>query len=160
MIDANWQTELVRQWCRQSRYTAIIMPSHSRYFGAVAAPMSDWKRKPGRRKGLNWVVAKNATWDTNFWKSFTRARLSIPHPGKGSLSIFGDKRTDHRMFIGHFFSETRTKVLSRGRTIKEWKIVPGAKNHCVLPARLQNLAPVDGGRGQAVVGGVEGAKPG
>ena len=26
----------------------------------------------------------------------------------------------------------------------------------VLPARLQNLAPVDGGRGQAVVGGVEG----
>jgi len=46
--------------------------------------MTEGKRKPGERVGLNWRVppltgrreVRHVRYDTNFWKSFTHARLA------------------------------------------------------------------------------------
>jgi len=60
------------------------MPGHGRYVGASSLPMTEGKRKPGERVGLNWRVppltgrreVRHVRYDTNFWKSFTHARLA------------------------------------------------------------------------------------
>jgi len=75
---------VVYQFCRQSKYAGVVMPSHGRYVGAASRPLSEYKRKHGDRVGLNWripvVTGKRAVrhivFDTNYWKSFARARLS------------------------------------------------------------------------------------
>jgi phage terminase large subunit GpA-like protein len=36
LVDANWgtSTDVVYQFCRQSRHAAVLMPSHGRFVGA------------------------------------------------------------------------------------------------------------------------------
>ena len=57
LIDANWglSTSIVYQFCRQSRFAGVVMPSHGRFVSASNASMLEWRRKPGSG-GLNWRV--------------------------------------------------------------------------------------------------------
>ena len=43
LVDANWgqTTDLVYQFCRQSRHAAVLMPSHGRFVGASSIPFSE-----------------------------------------------------------------------------------------------------------------------
>ncbi len=58
LIDANWghSTDVVYQFCRQSKHAAVLMPSHGRFVGASSMPFSEYKRRPGERVGLNWRI--------------------------------------------------------------------------------------------------------
>ncbi len=58
LIDANWgqSSDVVYQFCRQSRCANAVMPSHGRYAGASSIPFSEYKRKRGDRVGLNWRI--------------------------------------------------------------------------------------------------------
>jgi len=87
LIDANWgqSSDVVYQFCRQSRYAGVVMPSHGRYVGASSVPFSDYKRKRGDRVGLNWRIpvvkgrraVRHVVFDTNYWKSFVHARFAV-----------------------------------------------------------------------------------
>jgi hypothetical protein len=150
LIDANWgsSTDVVYQFCRQSPHAGVLMPSHGRYVGASSIPFSDYKRKRGDRVGLNWripvVTGKRAlrhvVFDTNYWKSFTHARLGVPMGDPGCLSLFGNKPAPHRLFAEHLTSEYRVKTEGRGRTVDEWKLrVEGMDNHwldCLVGAAV------------------------
>ncbi|GIX05038.1 MAG: hypothetical protein KatS3mg114_0907 [Planctomycetaceae bacterium] len=135
LIDANWgtSTDVVYQFCRQSPHAALLLPSHGRFVGASSLPFSDYKRRPGDRVGLNWripgVMGKRAvrhvSFDTNFWKSFVFARLSVAIADKGSLALFGHKPEPHRLFAEHLVAEYRVRTEGRGRTVDEWKPRPG-----------------------------------
>ncbi len=140
LIDANWgsSSDVVYQFCRQSRHASIVMPSHGRYVGASSIPFSEYRRKRGDRVGLNWripvVTGKRATrhvvFDANYWKSFAHARLAVPMGDPGCLSLFGRKPEAHRLFADHLCSEYRVKTEGRGRTVDEWKLrVEGLDNH-------------------------------
>jgi len=140
LIDANWgaSTDVVYQFCRQSGFGGIVMPSHGRYVGASSIPFSDYKRKRGERVGLNWRVPvvtgkraiRHALYDTNYWKSFVHARLAVPMGDPGCLSLFGRDVKAHRLVAEHLTSEYRVKTEGRGRTVDEWKIrVAGIDNH-------------------------------
>jgi hypothetical protein len=139
LIDANWgqSTDVVYQFCRQSAYAAILTPSHGKYVGASSLSLTDRKRKPGERLGLNWVMPVPASrrairhilYDTNWWKSFLSARLAIAMGARGCLSLYGDSPELHRMYADHLTSEYRIRVEGRGRVVDEWKIKPGAENH-------------------------------
>jgi len=140
LIDANWgaSTDIVYQFCRQSGFGGIVMPSHGRYVGASSIPFSDYKRKRGERVGLNWRVPvvtgkraiRHALYDTNYWKSFVHARLAVPMGDPGCLSFFGRDAKAHRLVAEHLTSEYRVKTEGRGRTVDEWKIrVAGIDNH-------------------------------
>ena len=140
LIDANWgsSTDVVYQFCRQSRFANVVMPSHGRYVGASSLPLSEWQSKPGDRVGLNWRVpvgtgrraVRHVTFDTNYWKSFAQSRLAVPMGDPGCLSLFGQKAEQHRLLAEHLTSEYRVKTEGWGRTVDEWKLrLTGSDNH-------------------------------
>ena len=140
LVDANWgsSSDVVYQFCRQSKHASILLPSHGRYVGASSIPFSDYKRRRGDRAGLNWRIptvngkraVRHVTFDTNFWKSFIHARLAVAMGDPGCLSLFGRKPEQHRLLAEHLTSEYRVKTEGRGRTVDEWKLrVDGSDNH-------------------------------
>jgi len=159
LIDANWgqSSDVVYQFCRQSRFAGVLLPSHGRYVGASSIPFSDYKRKRGDRVGLNWRIpvvtgrrtVRHVVFDTNYWKSFVHARLAVPMGDPGGLSLFGRKPETHRLLAEHLTSEYRVKTEGRGRTVDEWKLrVDGLDNHwldclvgCAVAASMGGAAP-------------------
>jgi len=132
MIDANWgaSTDTVYQWCRQSKHSGVVLPSHGKYIGAASCPMREYHTKLGDKVGLNWRLpnvagrraVRYAIFDTNFWKSFVHARFSTAMGDRGCLSLFGEKPEPHRLFADHMPSEFRTRTEGRGRSVDEWRI--------------------------------------
>jgi len=140
LIDANWgqSSDVVYQFCRQSTFSGMLLPSHGRYIGASSVPFSEYKRKRGDRVGLNWRIpvvtgkraVRHVVFDTNYWKSFIQARLAVPMGDPGALSLFGHKSERHQLLAEHVTAEYRVKTQGRGRTVDEWKLrVDGLDNH-------------------------------
>ena len=134
LIDANWgqSTEIVYQFCRESKFAGIVLPSHGRYVGASSKPMTEYRKQPGDRLGFNWmmpsVIKKRAVrhviFDSNFWKSFVHARLAVPTGDHGSLTLYGRVPGIHQLLAEHLTAEYRVKTSGRGRTVDEWKLKP------------------------------------
>jgi hypothetical protein len=150
LIDANWghSTDVVYQFCRQSKHSAIVMPSHGRFVGASSMPFSEYKRRPGDRVGLNWRIPsvhgkraiRHVIYDTNWWKSFIYARLAVAIGDRGCLSLFGNNPEPHRMLAEQLTAEYYVKTEGRGRTVDEWKSRPDQPdNHwldCLVGAAM------------------------
>jgi hypothetical protein len=132
LIDANWgqSTDVVYQFCRQSQYAGLLLPSHGRYVGASSIPFSEYKRKRGDRVGLHWRIpntvgkrqVRHALIDTNYWKTFIHARLSVSMGDPSCLSLYGHDDKAHRMLADHLTAEYRVKSMAQGRTVDEWKL--------------------------------------
>jgi hypothetical protein len=151
LVDAGKWTETIKQWCRQSG-RGEVRYSFGRYFGAAATPINDFKRAPGQRKGLHWLMKDHVLFDTNFWKSFLHARLAVAQPNKGCLTLWGDTAAVHRMFSEHLTAEFRERVEAKGREVDEWKLIVGRENHwldcCVgaaVAASVQGSKLAEGG---------------
>jgi len=155
LIDANWgsSTDLVYQFCRESDFSAMLLPSHGRFVGASSVPFGEYRRKPGDRMGLNWRipnvqgkrVVRHVVFDTNFWKSFVNARLGVSMGDRGCLALFGETPVTHRLLAEHITAEYRVKTQGRGRTVDEWKVrMSAVDNHwldclvgCAVAASIQ-----------------------
>lgn len=133
LIDANWHksTDVVYQFCRQSSFAGMFMPSHGRGVRASGKPIGEWTKKPGERIGLNWIipvagkrVVRHVIYDTNFWKSFIHSRLAVQIGDRGCLSIFGDEPNRHRLLAEHVCAEYSVPTSARGRLVDEWYIRP------------------------------------
>ena len=134
LIDANWgtSTDLVYQFCRESKFAGIVLPSHGRYVGASSKPMTEYRKQPGDRLGFNWMMpsvakkraVRHVIYDSNFWKSFVHARLAVAIGDKGSLTLFGRIPGIHQLLAEHLTAEYRVKTQGRGRTVDEWKLKP------------------------------------
>jgi hypothetical protein len=144
MVDANWgqSTDIVYQVCRTHPLSTTFMPSHGRYVGASSLPFSEYGKRLGDRIGTNWRIpgmagkraVRHVTYDTNFWKSFSVARLqtSIGEPGcltihsGRSLSVSGN----HGLLCDHLLAEAPVRTEARGRVVDEWKTkIVGQDNH-------------------------------
>lgn len=151
LVDAGWgqSTDIVYQFCRQSTFSGVLMPSHGRYVGAANTPMGEYQTRPGDRVGLNWRVptllgkarrqVRYVLFDANFWKSFVHARLSMRAGDRGSLSLFDD-RTGHRLIADHLTAERRTRKQGIGREVDEWHLIDKTRdNHwfdCLVGAAV------------------------
>ena len=134
LVDANWgnSTDTVYQFCRESSFASILLPSHGRFVGAASIPFSEYKRRPGERVGHNWRLPniqgrraiRHIIFDANYWKSFIYARLAVAMGERGTLTLFGNKSEQHRLFSEHLLSEYRVKTEGRGRVVDEWKQRP------------------------------------
>lgn len=148
LIDANYETALVKQFCRRSDHAGLITPSHGRYVGASSAPMDQYKRRPGERYGLNWLISvpkdrtggRHVAFDANYWKSFIHSRLATASGDPGSLTLFGKRPEAHRMLSEQLTAEYAVRTVGRGRTVDEWKLrVSGQDNHfldCLVGAAV------------------------
>lgn len=170
LIDANWgaSTQVVKQFCRQSAHSRILVPSHGKYIGASSTPMDEWPKRPGERAGVNWRLrsmeasksVRSALYDTNWWKTFVTSRLAVAMGDKGCLSLFGDKPEAHRMLADHLCSEFRVRTEGRGRQVDEWKLRPERPdNHlydclvgCAVAASIEGVVLPEGG-GAAIPSG-------
>ncbi len=134
LIDANWgqSTDLVYEFCRESRFAGVVLPSHGRYVGASSKPMTEYRKQPGDRLGFNWMMpsvakkraVRHVIYDSNFWKSFVHARLAVAIGDKGSLTLYGRIPGVHQLLAEHLTAEYRVKTSGRGRTVDEWKLKP------------------------------------
>ena len=139
LVDANWgqSTEVVYQFCRESQFANIILPSHGKYIGASSKPMSEYKKTAGDRVGHNWRIpnirgrraVRHVIFDTNYWKSFVASRILTSLGDKGSLSLWGRSPEAHLLFAEHLTAEYRVKTEGRGRKVEEWKMRPEAKDN-------------------------------
>jgi hypothetical protein len=167
LIDANWgdSTDVVYQFCRQSAHAAVLLPSHGKFVGASSMPFAEYKKKVGDRVGHHWRMPnvhgrraiRHVVIDTNYWKSFVRARLTVPMGDKGCLSLFGRNPESHRLLSEHITAEYPVKTEGRGRTVHEWKARVGrSDNHwldclvgCAVAASMQG----------SILFGTEGGQP-
>lgn len=132
LIDANWgqSTDVVYQFCRQSRFSGVVLPSHGKYVGASSIPFSEYKRKKGDRVGLHWRIPnttgkralRHVLIDTNYWKSFVHARLAVAMGDPGAVSLYGRDEATHQLLAEHLTAEYRIKTMARDRTVDEWKL--------------------------------------
>ncbi|MBI9017359.1 MAG: phage terminase large subunit family protein [Phycisphaerae bacterium] len=132
LVDANWgqSTDVVYQYCRQSQYAGIILPSHGKYVGASSMPFSEYKRKKGDRVGLHWRIPNTAgkravrhvLIDTNYWKSFVHGRLAVAMGDPGCLSLYGRDEKQHILLAEQLTAEYRIKTIARERQVDEWKL--------------------------------------
>lgn len=140
LIDASWgeTTDVVYQFCRQSKHSHILYPAHGRFFGAASKPIGEGKRRPGDRVGNNWIIPasqgkhdfRHVTYDSNFWKSFFMKRLLTAVGDKGSLTLFGSEERKHELLAAHWCSEFRTPTEGASRRVDVWQHRPnGGDNH-------------------------------
>jgi len=138
LIDANWgeSTDIVYQACRTSPLSAVLTPSHGRYVGASSLPFSEYAKHLGDKVGTNWRMpasggkraVRHVTYDTNFWKSFSVARLQTSIGEPGCLTLFGP--ADHGNLCDHLLAEAPVRTEARGRVVDEWKTkYVGQDNH-------------------------------
>lgn len=134
LVDANWgrSTQVVRNFARASPFATNILPSHGRGIGASSQPLTEKGRHKGDRIGLNWRVGKvgetdhrSAIYDTNFWKTFTAARLRLAVGDPEAITL---PAGDHDLLIEHLTSEYPVRTEARGRVVDEWKMA-GRDNH-------------------------------
>ena len=156
LIDANWgqSTDVVYQFCRQSQYAGIVLPSHGKYVGASSIPFADYKRKKGDRVGLHWRMpnilgkrqVRHIVIDTNYWKSFVQARLSVAMGDPGCLSLFGRDQATHRLLADHLTAEYCIRTAARDRVVDEWKLKAlRPDNHWLdVPGRSLRVASMEG----------------
>lgn len=139
LVDANWgdSTRTVYDFCRQSKFSGVLMPSHGKYIGASSIPMSEYHKEAGAKAGFNWRITldkekrptRRVIYDANFFKSFAYARLSTSIGDPGCLSLFGDDPAAHRLFADHLTAEFRVRTTGRGRELDEWKAKPSRQDN-------------------------------
>ena len=134
LVDANWgrSTQVVRNFAKGSPFAANMLPSHGRGIGASSQPLTEKNKHRGDRIGLNWRVGKigdtdhrSALYDTNFWKTFTAARLRLAVGDPEAITL---PAGDHDLLLEHLTSEYPVRTEARGRVVDEWKI-SGRDNH-------------------------------
>lgn len=159
LIDSRWglTTDLVYRFCRQSRHAPILMPSEGYGITASGRPINDWPRRPGERRGPQWVVRRTSgdkrqtrkvSYDANHWKSFVASRLAAPMGDPGGITLYGDRADEHVLLADHFTAEYRVRTSGRGRSLDEWKIVNTHRdNHwwdclvgCAVAASMVGIA--------------------
>lgn len=147
LIDANFMTDTVYEFCRRSNYAQVVMPRWGKAISAAAAPFDKWEKKPGERHGFKWIIQKankrainHVLVETNGWKSFVASRLMTPKGDKGAITFWGKSGQDHRMLIDHLTAETRVRVTGPHGTRDEWKARPERReNHwwdCIVGAAV------------------------
>ena len=143
MTDANWgtSTNTVYEFCRKSIYASILMPSHGVSIKATSKPLAEVRKLPGDKVGENWKIpnTKNKRLtsymliDTNYWKSFTHARINTAIGDKGCLSLFGDKEKNHLLYADHICKSEYVQLVEvkgSGRKVNEWQAQQSFKeNH-------------------------------
>lgn len=140
LIDSSWgeSTATVDKFCRESKFSPILTPSHGKFFGAQHKPLAFQNRKAGETHGHNWYYPNNrnqravryVVYDSNYWKTFIYHRLLTSVGDSGSFEIFGSDFREHELLARHFSAETWTPTIGHDRVVNVWSLRPNEKeNH-------------------------------
>ena len=166
LVDQGWKTSVVHQFCRESPFAALILPSRGSGITAAMRPIAEYDRKRGDHIGESWWVPsvkgkrvlRHIEIDTNWWKTFVHDRLRTAMGDKGCLSLFGDKPLLHRLLAEHLTAERNVKTEGRGRRVDEWALPPNKPDNHYLDC-LVGCAAAASYRGVTLSGMVTGREP-
>ena len=182
LVDAGYQTDTVKTFCRRTPHAAMVTASHGRGIGAKAKPLGEYHKKDGERLGFHWLLSagsrqgRHLLIDTYFWKSFIAERIKRAVGDRGALTLFGNRNQDHRLLADHLTAEYAVKVEANGRSILEWQLRPERRdNHwfdclvgcyaaaslqgCQVPAAQAQTAPATRKRWSDAYWAKRGGKP-
>ena len=134
IIDANWRTILVKQFCREAKWNARLLPGHGRFIGPDRKPLDEYDKRTGDTPGHYWRIPaavsrggiRHILYDINYWKSFINSSLIAPPGERGCIQLFGG--ADHKGIAEHFTSEYPSEVSARGRVVNQWQPYPGRED--------------------------------
>jgi len=155
LIDKGYAGKIVEDVCRRLG-TAVPMPSRGMPVTASSKPFDEYRRQLGQQIGHYWRIPsvrgthemRYVQVDVNYWKTFCHARLATEMGGGACLSLFGSKKTNHRLFAEHVTAEYCVRTEGRGRVVYEWKSPPAQPdNHwfdclvgCCAAASMEGIA--------------------
>lgn len=155
LVDEGYLTPVVYEFCRRSLHRSRVMPAKGMAIGASSKPFEEYQRREGETLGLHWrrtqstnSSIRHIVHDPNFWKSFVWSRFRVEPGSPGSMLLFSGDAQKHRMLADHVAaSEYPIPVTGRGRTVDEWKQIPGRDNDlldcvsgCCIAASVQGVA--------------------
>jgi hypothetical protein len=129
LTDSGYEKHQV-QAVKRLLQTAVMELSRGIGITAGRKPMSEYDKKPGEIHGHNWyfpTVRRNNEYpylgfDSNYWKTVVIDGLSSPAGDPGSITLYGNNRTNHKLLAEHLVdSESYTTTEGHGRKVKEWK---------------------------------------
>lgn len=113
LIDARYETDAVKTFCRRSPHAASIMPAMGFYLRPGPAWTTYFANKPGGQTGYHWRIPppeggqRYVLMDSDFWKSFIADRLLIAQDDPGGLSLFGRHPREHEPYAEQCCAEQR-----------------------------------------------------
>jgi hypothetical protein len=141
LIDANWATStpIVQAYCAEN---PKCIPAHGRYLGARSQPITAARPKPREKLGTHWRLTptqagRRLTYDTNFWKSCLRQRLTTHTSDPTALLFHGPGPHEH--LAQHLCSEIPRTVHAHDRTVEEWHLPPTRPDNHWLDALVLAL---------------------
>jgi len=109
----------------------VIYPSKGIGRTETTRGVSEWKARLGERAFWSARLTAAETgrgqmvqFDPDAWKSFVWERLTCPLGGRGVLTLFGDRTTDHTMFGDHLAAEYSSPKTVRGVVFDKWETCP------------------------------------
>lgn len=150
LIDANYgpRTEAVYKFIRRYSGKGNVIASHGKFYGASSQPINSTIRE-GELPGMGWTMkpgnaqhGRYVLFDANYWKTFVAERFRTPISSpRGSLTIYEPDNGGHWMLSEHCSAEypVSVEVKGEGRTVQEWKDLPGRDNHlwdCIVGATV------------------------
>jgi hypothetical protein len=116
----------------------LVMPSFGVGIGATKKPMAHQAKKDGDIVGYHWRAPepkdrntlREVQIDTNAWKTFVHRQFFVDRLLPGSLTLYGDHRTDHSLMADHLTAELPKDNENKtdDRRVTEWKQIPNHEN--------------------------------
>ena len=145
-------TPIVRNFCRRSAHSAILLPSKGRGIKASSKKLCEGKPRTGERFGTYWKLVRNRDRtksihvDVNYWKTFAYRRFEGMKGDRGSLTLYQQTPRHHQMFADQFTAERCKEIedVGTGNRVIEWQNYRHHDNHlmdcvvgCLAAASLQ-----------------------
>ena len=128
LIDGRWKNHEVEAGLQLSKVKNWI-PSYGVGIRAKDAPIANWTKKRGVRRGFHWVLQRpdkrlynSIFYDTNFWKSQTHLGLTVDRAHDQAITLYQDLPSNHQLVADHWCAEKPIRVEARNRIVDEWEL--------------------------------------
>jgi hypothetical protein len=156
LIDSGNWTKTVYQFVQRNakQYGWPLYPSKGIARTTTARGVSEWKPRPGERKGYHWRLTtgeyskvRAVQFDPDPWKSFIHLGMTTPAGGPTGLFLYGTSAAQHAMIGEHCAAEYGEPQTIRGTTFDKWQVrVHRPDNHlldvlvgCAVAASLLGI---------------------
>lgn len=151
-IDSGWGEYAadVYRFCRRSSFRSILKPTKGVGITAKRRPLVDPEKKIKSRESIEgqWFFSKTKLgvpllqFDANLWKGRIQSGFSLDLNSSGALSFTRPRKgagAVHKMFSDQITAERGERVTTNGRTVTEFRELPGRDNHfldCMVGAAV------------------------
>jgi hypothetical protein len=130
-VDCGWLPETVIKACRESPFSAIVLPVQGISVRAKDTPLALRTKKTGETRGHEWIVkpkpdmlsVRYGQVNVNYWKNQVHQGFAAT-TGPGAISLYKDRAERHRMIAEHCNAEVPVKVTANETTVIEWSQRP------------------------------------